>query len=274
VVESFHIRAARPEDHAHYLRLFAELGVDDEPVAAARWRERMAPDTLFLEERGEVRAYGYLQILEGEAYVRHVAVDPAARGRGLGRRMMLALAARARARSCGSWRLNVMRDNAVAIRLYESLGMRVSFPTSVVRLPWEAIGALRSSAAVSIERVTTEQRSQVERAFALPPGLLAAWLELPDHRVLRASTRGEASAGLAHFDPAYPGAWPFLARGVGVARALLDSLLAERPAGSPWIQLVIEDDRALTRDLIAAGAALIHDIVHMQGLVPRTASGL
>lgn len=56
------------------------------------------------------------------ARVYSLAVSVAARGRGIGRRMMAAAEKEARRRGCSRMRLEVRMDNIAAIRLYESLG--------------------------------------------------------------------------------------------------------------------------------------------------------
>lgn len=53
-----------------------------------------------------------------------IAVDPAARGRGLGAALLAAAEAAARRRGATSLRLEVRQDNPVAIALYEARGYR------------------------------------------------------------------------------------------------------------------------------------------------------
>jgi ribosomal protein S18 acetylase RimI-like enzyme len=60
----------------------------------------------------------------GTAWVNTIEVDPAFRGRGYGRALMLAFEDEARSRGFTSVGLNVFGDNAVARGLYESLGYR------------------------------------------------------------------------------------------------------------------------------------------------------
>ena len=56
------------------------------------------------------------------ARIYSLAVSPAARGMGIGRRLMVRAEREARARGCDRLRLEVRLDNVPAIRLYESLG--------------------------------------------------------------------------------------------------------------------------------------------------------
>ncbi|MFG1807027.1 GNAT family N-acetyltransferase [Streptomyces sp. NPDC049040] len=66
----------------------------------------------------------WLHTSPGPGWVQAVEVDPAHRGRGHGRTLMLAAEARCRAAGAASIGLNVFTTNTVAIRLYTSLGYR------------------------------------------------------------------------------------------------------------------------------------------------------
>ena len=59
------------------------------------------------------------------ARIYSVAVDPDFRGRGIGRRLVLAAEADARRRGCAGVTLEVREDNAAARALYEQMGYRV-----------------------------------------------------------------------------------------------------------------------------------------------------
>ena len=75
-----------------------------------------------LRRRDSVIGYSSVWILDGELQVNKVAIDPAQRGRGLGRLLMqrlLSLAAQAR---CHRATLEVRCGNAAARALYASLG--------------------------------------------------------------------------------------------------------------------------------------------------------
>jgi ribosomal-protein-alanine N-acetyltransferase len=73
-------------------------------------------------EGGRIVATLVLQVVVDELHVHNVAVDPAHRGRGLGRRLLeLGLAYGAR-RGTRLTFLEVRRSNEVALRLYASLG--------------------------------------------------------------------------------------------------------------------------------------------------------
>lgn len=62
---------------------------------------------------------------DDEFYISRVAVDPQRRGRGLGRSMLQHAIEAQRAQGFSRFSLDVSAENAAAIQMYESLGMRV-----------------------------------------------------------------------------------------------------------------------------------------------------
>ena len=69
----------------------------------------------------------------GAFHVMELAVAPDARGRGIGRALLVAAAERARAEGCTSLALDVAADNP-AVRLYRSLGFEVAVETRLPKL--------------------------------------------------------------------------------------------------------------------------------------------
>ncbi len=268
-MSALRIVSARREHHSDVARLFPELGVDDPVPEAARWWNEMAPDTLFIEDVGRVVAYGYAQAPSTLGYVRHVIVDPARRGEGLGRRLMHALAQHLRESGCERWQLNVLVDNATALALYRSLGLAIDFHTWVVRLPPEKITALPRANAIDVVATLEADDAALEREFEIAPGLLTMFRGKPEHVLVTAVERASGTrVGFAHFDPLFPGCWPIRARRAEHARALLEALMPHFPAGKPCFQLVIERDEALATAMLAAGGMLRHSIAHMEGPLP------
>ena len=76
-------------------------------------------------------------------------VEPAHRGAGIGRSLLVALAALARERGCGRFEWAVLDWNASAIAFYESLGAKVLPDWRIVRVTGEALDRLASGAATS-----------------------------------------------------------------------------------------------------------------------------
>lgn len=78
----------------------------------------------------------------GEAEILTIGVDPAARGQGIGRRLLAAAAATALAAGADSLFLEVAKDNEEALRLYERFG----FYLVGIRPAYYARGPLRVAA--------------------------------------------------------------------------------------------------------------------------------
>ena len=73
---------------------------------------------------GEPVAFGMAVAERGMAEIGLICVDPAHRGKGLGRRIVAGLMGWAGAMDCHSAYLQVEQSNAIAIGLYRSLGYR------------------------------------------------------------------------------------------------------------------------------------------------------
>jgi ribosomal protein S18 acetylase RimI-like enzyme len=81
---------------------------------------------LVAAERGQVLGAGLLFFRRGARAARlySIAIEHAARGRGLGAKLLEAAEAEARRRGCAALKLEVRTDNTAAITLYESRGYR------------------------------------------------------------------------------------------------------------------------------------------------------
>lgn len=266
-MSSLRFLPASPAHFEHYARLAAELGVDTPLPTAADWARTIAPDTVFAELEDQIVGYGYAQVLGPIGYVRNVVVAPSARRRGFGRDLMLALRGRLLARGCTTWQLNVKVDNAPALELYRSLGLRGDYRTWVLRVfvdqPLE-LG--RSPRALVSREVDSVLDGALESEFELPAGLLTRHRAREHARVFLFELDGRPIA-LAPFDPHHPGCFPFRLREPNCARGVINALLALLPVGRPHLQLVLERDEPSARALMAAGARLMFEIQHMHGVL-------
>ncbi len=136
------VRSATPADLEQLVRLLGvlfsiEADFQPEPERQRRGLELMlvAPErrcVLVAEEAGAVVGMVTAQLLvstaEGapSALVEDMVVDEAARGRGVGRRLIQALEAWARARGATRLQLLADRDNHSALRFYERMGWRAT----------------------------------------------------------------------------------------------------------------------------------------------------
>ena len=126
------MRDLRWTDLPQLAALEAELFPDDAWAAQTWWAELAArPRRSYVVEEQEGRVVGYGGVdLGGEvADVMTMAVAPAARGQGLGRRLLDELVVRAEADHAAYLMLEVRADNEPARKLYESRG----FETLTVR---------------------------------------------------------------------------------------------------------------------------------------------
>lgn len=267
-----------PADHAAFVRLFPELAVDDPILGQERFELELVPTMLVVEagegapEPDRVLGYAYFQLIEDLAYVRHIVTAPEARRTGVGRALMTTIAERARGAGCTSWCLNVMRANTAARALYASVGLAASFDTKALHLDWanvEAAPALDSvhNARISARLLEPADDAHAEAALKLVRGQLAITRGYGG-RVIMGLFDGETLVAGTVFDPTYPGAYPFRAARADLAFALLR---ATKPYARPsdlHVHVVSEGEPAIAAALIAAGAKVVHDIVHMKGALP------
>lgn len=270
MLEPLAIRPARPEDHAQFARFFTELGHDDPIPDAERWRAEMMPHTFFLEDAGTKVAYAFVEHYGNRGYVRHVVVDQDRRSRGVGREVMKAIAASLIDKGATEWELNVRVGNNAALKLYESVGMRADYSTFVLRFDWEKVALLpvakRVACATTVE---PHQDRAIEDAFGLPSGMVARLRSFEGNELDQLLDENGLPIAFARFDPAFPGAFPFRVKDVTIVRTLLEALRSHARPKSIWIQLVIENDADSADLLIAHGARLMFEILHLRGEIPR-----
>ncbi|HSW14416.1 MAG TPA: GNAT family N-acetyltransferase [Solimonas sp.] len=119
------IRRARPADAAALLALEQHFPGDRMSVRSLRHLLQVPSAALWVAQR-EGKVLGALVLLtrrnSGIARIYSVVVSPAARGAGLGRRLVLAAETHARRSKKSLMSLEVRADNAAAIALYLGLG--------------------------------------------------------------------------------------------------------------------------------------------------------
>lgn len=122
------LREVHWTDIEQLARLERELFADDAWSQQTWWAElagRPRREYVAGVEGAEVLGYAGLDHGGDVADIMTVAVTPAARGRGLGRRLLHELEARAAAGRAASVMLEVRADNVAAIGLYERAGYAV-----------------------------------------------------------------------------------------------------------------------------------------------------
>lgn len=155
---SIAVRPARREDVPLILALIRELAeyerLSHEVIAT---EERLAGDLFGDTPRAEVligewngAAVGFALFFHNYStflarpgiYLEDLYVRPAARGHGLGRRLLAEIARLAVARGCGRFEWAVLDWNEPAIRFYRALGARPMGDWTVFRLDGKALEAL------------------------------------------------------------------------------------------------------------------------------------
>lgn len=265
------LRSATPDDYEAYARLFPEMDLSDPVPGPDHYEANVMPEAAVWEEDGRVVGFLLTQILANAGYVRHVIVDPEARGRGIGRALMHAAAERLRRAGLTRWALNVKPDNPPAVELYRSLGMTRVHSSASYRMEWSVTERLPASPAdVDVTAAAPGTYAPIESQLGLSAGLLK--LHNPDCRILVAH-RDDTPIGVASFNPRHPGAYPFRAPDVPVAAALLRACRPFADAQAPYVQLVFEDQAYLEPGFEAAGATLHLRFDHYAGPLPPPGSG-
>ncbi|MCB1645481.1 MAG: GNAT family acetyltransferase [Pseudomonadales bacterium] len=123
------VRAYRESDRAALIRLWEVSFPDDPPhnAPAANLDRKLARDDLvFVVLAGDKLIGGCMAGWDGHrGWVYSVAVSPAERGTGAGRRLMSHVEAVLASKGCTKLNLQVRSTNSDVIRFYESLGFSV-----------------------------------------------------------------------------------------------------------------------------------------------------
>jgi GNAT superfamily N-acetyltransferase len=254
------IRPARDDDYQAYTRLFAEFEIPDPVPTRERFVEQIAPQIHVAVRTGEVvgfisaRPYGEL------VHVVQLAVDRSVRGQRIGEQLLEHVRSLAKAAGCTRWYLNVKRDNAPAIKLYERVGFRFELESVAMKIAWSCIPP-----------------HAVHGGLADPAedAVIASTFELPRERVEMFRTkstrsrfhlvtlRDPALVGFAAFDPDFPGAATFRTTRPELAADLLEAMRAYARADVDYTHLTVEGDRALVDAVLALGAEVTFEILRL-----------
>jgi len=253
--------------------MFPALGVEDPPPTAEMWERELVSRTFFVDGPEGPLAYAVVDVVGGGdiGFVVQLVVDAPARGQGLGRRVMRALAERFREQGCTQWRLNVKPDNAPALALYTSLGMRPARESVTLRVTRAQVEALpRATEPLEVVPVTEADHAALTEAFQLTPGKLAWFASFPSHQLLRLARPGGAAmaAPLGFMDVRASGEilYPLFATTPAHARVLLEE--GFRQVGVERLRVVLTDDRPLLERLRAAGATVVLETLELRGPLP------
>jgi GNAT superfamily N-acetyltransferase len=258
------VRDAIASDYDAYTRLFRELGIDEGTPSRERFREELSL-RMFVATDGDVLV-GYLlyEILDGTGYVRNVVSDPDRRRTGIGHALMDHARERFVGASAKAWCLNVKADNRAAIGLYEKVGMRLHYRTTVLRLPRTI--ALVPDPAYTLVPVPPDTDALVEARFQLLAGQLASARKKAGRFVAQLEHDGDV-VGVGVFMATIPGSFPWRLVAPQHASAFLALLREHTPDEAVWLQVGVEDDDALAAHVRSLGAYVHLELHHMHGLL-------
>jgi GNAT superfamily N-acetyltransferase len=133
---------------AEYERLAHLVVADESLLASALFGTHPVVEALIARESAEPRtAAGFALFFhtfstflgQRGLWLEDLFVEPACRGRGIGRRLLMELAALARARGCGRFEWSVLDWNAPAIGFYEQMGATLLPDWRIARVTGEAL---------------------------------------------------------------------------------------------------------------------------------------
>lgn len=133
---------------AEYEKLSHEVRFDEAVLGEQLFGERPYAEVLIGEADGEAVGFALFfhnfSTFEGRPgiYLEDLFVRPAARGKGLGKALLVELARLAVARGCARLEWWVLDWNEPSIGFYKSLGARPMDEWTVMRVDGEALGAL------------------------------------------------------------------------------------------------------------------------------------
>jgi len=152
------LRDARPDDVPLILRFIRGLAEYEQLAHECVATEEGLLRTLFGERPGAEVVLAFVAeepagfalffhnystfLAQPGLYLEDLFVDPAFRGRGVGRALLAHLAAIAEARGCGRFEWSVLDWNVDAIEFYEKLGARGMSDWTVHRVTGEALVSL------------------------------------------------------------------------------------------------------------------------------------
>ncbi len=133
---------------AEYERLAHLVVADESMLASALFGAHPVVEALIARETAEPRAAAGFALFfhtfstflgRRGLWLEDLFVEPACRGRGIGRRLLAELAALARARGCGRFEWSVLDWNAPAIGFYEQMGATLLPDWRIARVTGEAL---------------------------------------------------------------------------------------------------------------------------------------
>ncbi len=256
------LRPGRASDHGAFSRLFAELGVHDPVPGPERFAQTLVP-LLTVAYRGDRDddVIGYLtwRAYGATAHVVQLAVDPAVRGQRVGEQLLEHARGLARAAGCTRWYLNVKRDNAPALRLYERVGLGVEFESVAMKLAWDRVPRVE----VRERLAAPDEDDAIAATFGLPAERITAFRDRGSYKLVTLRDDRDAITGFAAFDPSFPGAATFCALHADLAVPLLEAMRHYADPAFDFVRVTVEGNRPLADAALAIGAELTFELLRL-----------
>jgi GNAT superfamily N-acetyltransferase len=253
------IRPAVPRDFEAYARLHGELRVPEPLPTLERFAEELVPTiSVSCDPTGAVTGYVIWRRYGPLAHVVNVVVDAAVRGQRIGERLLEHVRGQARAAGCTRWYLNVKRENAPALRLYERCGFRQELESFAMKIDWAKLPRL------DVRERLADPSEDAAIAARFPVAPLERLANFRARGTFKPVTlRGDADAllGFAAFDPSFPGAATFCAASPELAASLLEAMRHHADPTIDYVRVMIEGDRPLTERVLAMGAELTFEML-------------
>lgn len=255
------LRPAAAGDYDAYARLRDELGVPDPLPSRDKFVAQIAPRVRIACKDGAVVGFGSWRAYGKLAHFVQLAVDPAVRGQRIGEQLMREIRELALSAGCTRWYLNVKRDNASAIKLYERLGFRTELQSVALAIAWRRVPALDVDGGLA----DPADDPAIAARFDVPLERIAQFRERAGvlHHVILRDGPARELAGYASFDPDHPGAAVFRTIRAELGAALLAAM---RPFALPafdFVRVTVDGDPGLAAALIELGADVTFELLRM-----------
>jgi ribosomal protein S18 acetylase RimI-like enzyme len=256
------IRAARAEDYEAFTRLFAELQIPDPVPALHRFAEVIVPDmSVACGADGAVIGFVAWRKYGAIAHVSQIVVAPGSRGQRVGELLLEHARAAARAAGCSRWYLNVKRDNAPALRLYERVGFRFELETVSMKLQWANVPLVDVRERLIDDRA--DEDAHIAELFTIPAARVAHFRGRGTFRLVTLRDDDDAILAFAAFSPSHPGAATFCARRPDLAIPLLGAMRRHADPQFDFVRVTVEGDMPLVDAVLDLGAERSFEILRL-----------
>jgi ribosomal protein S18 acetylase RimI-like enzyme len=253
------LRPGRADDHAAFTRLFAELGIHDPVPGAERFAQAIVPMLSVACRNDDVVGYITWRQYGTTAHVGQLAVDASTRGQRIGEHLLEHVRKLARDAGCTRWYLNVKRDNAPALRLYDRVGLRLEFESVAMKLAWDRAPRVD----VRHRLADPDEDALIGARFDVPKERITAFRARASYKLVTLRDDFDAILGFAAFDPSFPGVATFCAEQARYAVPLLAAVRQYADPAFDFVRVTVEGHRPVADAILALGAELTFELLRL-----------